>query len=141
MNKVTICGYLGKDFELSYTENQQAYARTYIAVSEKRRNKDTGEIIEHTDWLPIIIFGKKAEIAEDYLKCGDRFLGEGRISTYSYINQNGIKNYGWHIIINKFEFIHEKRNNEKNYMQPQEQNYIQEQVKQIQKIANSEEEF
>ncbi|EAK0768211.1 single-stranded DNA-binding protein [Campylobacter lari] len=140
MNKVTICGYLGRDFEFSYTENQQACVRTHIAVSEKRRNKDTNEITEYTDWLPIVIFGKKAEIANQYLKCGDRFLGEGRISTYSYINQSGIKSYGWHIIINNFEFIHEKRNNEN--MQPQEQNYTQEQIKHIQNnVEISEEEF
>ncbi|MDA3967379.1 single-stranded DNA-binding protein, partial [Helicobacter sp. WB40] len=80
MNKIILCGYLGKDFELVIGKN--TYAKTSIAISESREKE--GEIVEHTNWIPIIIFGKRAEVAHKYFKKGDKFLGSGKIHTSSF---------------------------------------------------------
>lgn len=106
MNQVNLCGYLGKDFDLNY-KNNIAYAKTSVAVTKviKRENEE----IIRTNWIPIILFGKKAEVIAKYLKKGDRFLGTGEIDTSSYVDENGVKKYSWQVIINNFQFVNDKK--------------------------------
>ncbi|MDA3968048.1 single-stranded DNA-binding protein, partial [Helicobacter sp. WB40] len=80
MNKIILCGYLGKDFELVIGKN--TYAKTSIAISESREKDGQNEV--HTNWFPIIIFGRRAEVAHKYFKKGDKFLGSGKIHTSSF---------------------------------------------------------
>lgn len=106
MNQVNICGYLGRDFDLNY-KNNIAYAKTSVAVTKviKRENEE----VIRTNWIPIILFGKKAEVIVKYLKKGDRFLGTGEIDTSSYVDENGVKKYSWQVIINSFQFVNDKK--------------------------------
>lgn len=108
MNIVTICGNLGADFEVKDTKSGGKVARNSVAITEKRK-ADNGDTIEHTDWIPIVIFGKKAETASTYLRKGDKFLGNGKIYTYTYDDENGNKKYSWQIIVKDFTFVNQKR--------------------------------
>ncbi|TLD85553.1 single-stranded DNA-binding protein [Helicobacter sp. MIT 05-5294] len=108
MNIVTICGNLGADFEVKDTKSGGKVARNSVAITEKHK-ADNGDTIEHTDWIPIVIFGKKAETASTYLRKGDKFLGNGKIYTYTYDDENGNKKYGWQVIIQNFTFVNQKR--------------------------------
>ncbi|EAI8568543.1 single-stranded DNA-binding protein [Campylobacter sp. TTU-622] len=108
MNQVNLCGYLCKDFEIKYTPKGSAFAKTTLAVSENRRNKENGEYETQTSWIPLILFGRRAEVAHQYLKKGDRFLGTGKIVTSAYSDQNGNVRYGWQVVISSFEFIEKK---------------------------------
>lgn len=115
MNQVTICGYLGKDFQLSIVGkdkegNDRFCAKNSLAISETKKIKKGNDLSQttHTDWIPITIFGKKAEIANTYLKKGDKFLGTGKIFTNTYQDKEGQMRYGWQVIINHFEFVHKE---------------------------------
>lgn len=114
MNQVNLCGYLGKDFELKYTPNGSAFAKTTLAVSENRRNAN-GEYETQTNWIPIVMFGRKAEVVNQYIKKGDRFLGTGKIVTSSYTDQYGNIRYGWQVAIYSFEFIEKKAEQNQDY--------------------------
>lgn len=107
MNQVNLCGYLGKDFELRYTPNGIIFVRSSLAISENYKNQN-GESESQTNWIPIVIFGKRAEVANQYLKKGDKFLGTGKIVTSSYTDQNGTTRYGWQVVIKSFEFVNLK---------------------------------
>lgn len=108
MNIITICGNLGADFEVKNTKSGGVVARNSVAITEKHKTNN-GDTIEHTDWIPITIFGKRAETASAYLKKGDKFLGNGKIYTYTYDDENGNKRYGWQVIIQNFTFVTQKK--------------------------------
>ncbi|ECL7558373.1 single-stranded DNA-binding protein [Campylobacter jejuni] len=110
MNQVTLCGYLGRDFELNYTSNKNAFAKSSLAITEVYKNQK-GENEFRTNWIPIVLFGRKAELVSQYLKKGDRFLGTGKIVTSVYTDQNGTNRYSWQVVINSFEFINPKEEN------------------------------
>lgn len=131
MNQVTLCGYLVRDFEYLtqkiYEQDRDAKThspvkmpltvRNFLAISQNYSIKEYSNHsnntyntvnIEHTDFIPIVLFGKKAETALTYLKKGDKFLGTGKIKTSSYINEHNEKKYTWQVIINQFEFVNGK---------------------------------
>lgn len=116
MNQVTICGYLGKDFEMNVVgkdkEGNDFYcAKNSLGISETKKIKNGNDLIEttHTDWIPITIFGKKAQTANNYLKKGDKFLGVGKIYTSTWPDkETGETRYGWQVIIKNFEFVHKE---------------------------------
>ncbi|MBZ7963303.1 single-stranded DNA-binding protein [Campylobacter sp. W0049] len=117
MNHVTLCGYLGKDFELIKKGEKSSIAKSTLAVSETKKDEN-GNLIETTNWIPIVIFGKKADIAFQYLKKGDRFLGEGKILTSAFQDQNGNIRYSWQVIIYRFEFVNNKKELKPNIENP-----------------------
>ena len=109
MNQVNLCGYLGKDFEMKITSSGSAFSKTTLAVSENRKN-EKGEYEIYTSWIPIVLFGCKAEVANQYMKKGDHFLGTGKIVTSSYTDQYGNTRYGWQVVVSFFKFIEKKQN-------------------------------
>jgi single-strand DNA-binding protein len=77
VNKAIIVGTLGQDPEVRYTANGSAVANISVATNETWRDKATGEAQERTEWHRIVMFGKLAEIAQQYLKSGnDRYSTE-----------------------------------------------------------------
>lgn len=122
MNQVTLCGYLTKDFEEIQTQNT-TIARNFLAISEiyKSKEANTTTTKEYTDFIPIVLFGKKAEIALKYLSRGDKFLGTGKIKTSSYTDEStGQTRYTWQVIINQFEFVNGKKPQNENHSQTKE---------------------
>ena len=106
MNQITLCGNLGKDFEVSKSKNGNSIAKGSLAITEKR--KVGNDTYEHTNWFPIIIFGKKADVAAHYFKKGDKFLAAGKIYTYEYEDAQKVKKYGWQVIVRDFVFVNYK---------------------------------
>ena len=127
MNKVTLFGRLGKDFELQRFDNDVIVAKNSLAITKKFINKD-GDKVEHTDWLPITLFGKGAENANKYLKKGDKFLCEGEVNTNKYKDKDGKEGYYWQVIVKKFHFVDSKKDSEeKNTIPPAPQDQDQNQ--------------
>lgn len=122
MNQVTLCGNLGKDFELFFTQNGIAYAKNSLAITKKTSKKEGNEIIttSHTDWIPLTIFGRKAEIATKHLKKGDKFLCNGEIYTSTY-ERNGQIKYAWEVLVRNFEFVNSKAKEIQNIQAPQQE--------------------
>lgn len=100
VNKVIIIGHLGQDPDLRYMPNGNAVTNITVATSEIWRDKQTGETKEKTEWHRIVIFGKIAEIAGEYLKKGSQVYIEGALQTRKWKDQAGIEKYITEIIVN-----------------------------------------
>ena len=91
MNKVILCGNLGRDAEVRYTRGGAAVSSFSIATTENWTSKD-GEKHEQTEWHRIVLWGKSAEALEPYLKKGKQILVEGRLQTRQW-EKDGQKHY------------------------------------------------
>ena len=80
VNKVILVGRLGRDPEARYTANQQPICSFAVATSRRYKDKE-GNNQEQTEWHNISMFGKLAEIGNQYLKKGSQVYLEGRLQT------------------------------------------------------------
>jgi single-strand DNA-binding protein len=110
LNKVQLIGNLGADPEIRYTPNGTAVANIRVATAENRKNKE-GEWEERTEWHRIVLYGRQAETAKDYLRKGNKVYLEGRIETRSWEDQNGQKHYVTEVIGNDLIFLEPKGQN------------------------------
>lgn len=99
INKVILIGYLGQNPDMRYIPNGNAVANITLATSENWRDKNTGEIKEKTEWHRIVLFGKLAEIAGEYLRKGSQVYIEGSLQTRKWQDQNGQEKYITEIIV------------------------------------------
>ncbi|KZI02794.1 single-stranded DNA-binding protein, partial [Escherichia coli] len=98
INKVILVGRLGNDPEVRYIPNGGAVANLQVATSESWRDKQTGEIREQTEWHRVVLFGKLAEVAGEYLHKGEQVYIEGQLRTRSW-EDNGITRYVTEILV------------------------------------------
>lgn len=103
MNKVILCGNLGADPELRYTQSQKPVCNLSVATTEYRE-KD-GEKQEFTEWSKVVIWGQQAENCSKYLSKGRSVLVEGRLQTRSWENKEGQKQYTTEIVAQNVQFI------------------------------------
>ena len=80
VNKVMLVGRLGQDPDVRYMPNETAVCNFSLATSRRYKNKD-GERVENTEWHRVVMFGKLAEIAKEYVKKGSQIYIEGRLQT------------------------------------------------------------
>ncbi|MCG9598782.1 single-stranded DNA-binding protein [Vibrio sp. Isolate25] len=99
VNKVIIMGNLGQDPEVKYTANGSAVANITVATSESWRDKNTGEQREKTEWHRIVLFGKTAEVAGEYLRKGSQVYIEGQLQTRKWQDQNGQDRYTTEVVV------------------------------------------
>jgi single-strand DNA-binding protein len=102
VNKVIILGNLGKDPEVRFMPNGGGVANLTIATSETWKDKQTGEQKEKTEWHRVVMFGKLAEIAGEYLKKGSKVYIEGALQTRKWANQQGQDQYTTEIVVQGF---------------------------------------
>ena len=105
VNKAIIVGTLGRDPEIKYTANGSAVVNINVATNESWRDKNTGEMQERTEWHRIVMFGKLAEIAAQYLKKGSQAYFEGRLQTRKWQDQNGQDRYTTEIVANEMQML------------------------------------
>ncbi|EPW8718409.1 single-stranded DNA-binding protein [Klebsiella pneumoniae] len=98
INKVILVGHLGNDPEVRYIPNGGAVANLQVATSESWRDKQTGEMREQTEWHRVVLFGKLAEVAGEYLRKGAQVYIEGQLRTRSW-EDNGITRYVTEILV------------------------------------------
>ena len=98
VNKVILVGNLGQDPEVRYMPNGGAVANITLATSESWRDKATGEQKEKTEWHRVVLFGKLAEVAGEYLRKGSQVYIEGKLQTREW-EKDGIKRYTTEIIV------------------------------------------
>lgn len=99
LNKVELIGNLGADPELRYLQNGGVVANLNIATSESWKDKTTGEKKEKTEWHRVVIFGKLAEIAGEYLRKGSKVFIEGALQTRKWQDQAGVDRYTTEIVV------------------------------------------
>ena len=105
VNKVIIIGRLGKDPEVRFMPNGGAVANITVATSEKWKDKQSGEQEEKTEWHRLVLFGKLAEIAGEYLTKGSNAYFEGQLQTRKWTNQQGQDQYTTEIVLQGFNGV------------------------------------
>jgi len=100
VNKVILVGNLGQDPEVRYMPNGGAVANITLATSESWRDKQTGETKEKTEWHRVVLFGKLAEVAGEYLRKGSQVYIEGSLQTRKWTDQAGVEKYTTEVVVN-----------------------------------------
>ncbi len=123
INKVILIGHVGKDPEVRYMPNGGAVANLTLATSESWRDKQSGEQKEITEWHRVVIFGKLAEIAGEYLRKGSQVYIEGQLRTRKWQDQSGQDRYTTEVAVNVggvMQMLGGKRDNDKAVEQKQQ---------------------
>lgn len=103
-NKITIVGYLGRDPELRYTPQGTAFCRLSVATTEKRKNI-AGKVEDLTTWFRVTLWGRQAEVANEYLSKGRQVYIEGRLRVDEYTDREGHPQVSIEVTANDIQFI------------------------------------
>jgi len=87
VNKVILVGNCGRDPEIRYLPSGQAVANVSVATSSRRKDKNSGETIEDTQWHRVTFYDRLAEIAGEYVKKGRPIYVEGRLKYGTYVDK------------------------------------------------------
>nr|DAZ68542.1 MAG TPA: Single strand binding protein [Caudoviricetes sp.] len=99
VNRVTILGNLGNDPEVKHTASGSAIANLTVATSESWSDKATGEKREAVEWHRVVLFGKLAEVAGEYLRKGSQVYIEGQLRTRKWTDNSGVEKYTTEIVV------------------------------------------
>jgi len=107
LNKVLLIGHLGGDPESRFTTSGSAVANFNIATNESWRSAE-GESKEKTEWHRVVLFGKMAETAAEYMKKGQLVYVEGRLQTRSWEDKDQVKRYTTEVLCDSFTMLGRK---------------------------------
>jgi single-strand DNA-binding protein len=99
-NKVQLIGHVGNAPEIVNLESGKKLAKFSIATNETYKN-NKGEKITDTQWHNIIAWGKTAELIETYVPKGKEIGVEGKLTSRSYEDKDGIKKYITEVVCNE----------------------------------------
>lgn len=105
MNRAILCGNLGADPELRFTQGGQAVLSIRLATEDQWLDRQTGEQKKRTDWHSVVVWGKRGEGLAKHLAKGSKILVEGSIQTSSYDDRDGNKRYKTEIIASNVELL------------------------------------
>src|SRR5204862_7753464 len=91
VNKVILVGNVGKDPEVRYLENNVAVAKFSLATTESYKDRTTGNKVEQVEWHNIVMWRGLAEVAEKYVRKGNKLYIEGKLRTRTYGEENNKK--------------------------------------------------
>jgi single-strand DNA-binding protein len=108
LNKVMLIGNLGRDPEVRSTPSGQPVATFTLATNRRWKDKN-GQRQEQTEWHNIVVWGKQAEIAGQYLTKGKQIYLEGRLQTRSWDDrQSGEKKYRTEVVCDNFQMLSQR---------------------------------
>ncbi len=111
LNKLLLIGYVGADPEIRTLQGGQSVANVTLATTERGyKTRDGRDIPERTEWHNLVIWGKSAEVAENYVKKGTQLYVEGKIRTRSW-DDNGVTRYRTEVLVDNFEILGRKSDN------------------------------
>lgn len=106
VNKIILLGNVGRDPEVRYLDTGVAVATFALATTERGYTLPNGtQVPERTDWHNIVLWRGLAEVAEKYVRKGDKLYIEGKIRTRSYDDKNGIQRYITEIFADNMEML------------------------------------
>lgn len=118
VNKVSLIGTLGRDPEVRYLPNGNAVANISLATDESYTDKNTGQKVEQTEWHRLTIYGRLAEICQQYLRKGSRAYFEGKLRTREW-EKDGVKRYTTEIICNDMMMLDPRQDGQQGGYQAQ----------------------
>jgi len=99
VNKVFLVGNLGHDPEPRQTGNGNTVVNFNLATDESYKDRQTGQLVPKTEWHRVVMFGKIAEIAGQYLRKGSKVYIEGKLQTRKWQGQDGQDRYTTEILV------------------------------------------
>jgi len=106
VNKVILVGNCGRDPEIRYLPSGQAVANVSVATSSRRKDKNSGEMVEDTQWHRVTFYDRLAEIAGEYVKKGRPIYVEGRLKYGTYVDKaTGIEKSTVDIIATEMQLL------------------------------------
>lgn len=108
LNKVTLIGNLGADPETRFMPDGTAVTNASVATTESWKDRETGEKEERTEWHRVVFFGRKAEVAAEYLKKGSQVYLEGSNRTRKWTDKDGVVRYPTEVHINVMKMLGKK---------------------------------
>jgi single-strand DNA-binding protein len=106
-NSVQLIGNLGADPEVKKFDNGKMLARLKVATNESYYNQK-GEKVQDTQWHNVTVWGKTAEIAEKYLNKGQEIALEGKLTTNTWEDKEGVKRYSTEIVASELLMLGKK---------------------------------
>ena len=106
-NKVQLIGNLGNDPEVITLDSGKKLAKFSIATNENYKNAQ-GEKVTETQWHNVVVWNKTAEIVEKYLSKGNDVAVEGKLTTRSYEDKEGVKKYITEVVVNELLMLGSK---------------------------------
>lgn len=105
VNKVILIGNCGRDPDVRYLPSGQAVANVSVATSTRRKDKNTGESIEDTQWHRVTFYDRLAEIAGEYVRKGRPIYVEGRLKYGKYTDQAGVERNTVDIVATEMQLL------------------------------------
>lgn len=105
INKVILIGNLGADPDTRYTGSGTAICTLSLATTESWVDKNSGQKQERTEWHRVKVFGKLAEICQEYLQKGRQVYIEGSLRTDKYTGKDGVERYSTDIIASNMQML------------------------------------
>ncbi len=112
VNKVILVGNLGRVPEIRHMPSGEAVCTLSVATSETWKDKTTGERKEATEWHKVVLFGRLAEVAEQYLYKGASVYIEGSLRTRKWTDKGGQERYTTEIRADVMKMLGGKRDEE-----------------------------
>ena len=106
-NSVRLIGNLGAAPEVKNLEKGNKLAKLSLATNETYTNQK-GEKVTETQWHNLVVWGKQADIVEKYLTKGSEIAVEGKLTSRSYTDKEGVKKYFTEIVVNDFLMLDKK---------------------------------
>ncbi len=105
VNKVILVGNCGRDPEIRYLPSGQAVANVSVATTSRRKDRNSGETVEDTQWHRVTFYDRLAEIAGEYVKKGRPIYVEGRLKYGKYTDQSGVEKNTVDIIATELQLL------------------------------------
>lgn len=103
-NKIILVGNLGRDPEMRYTPQGTPVCSFSLATNERRKDK-TGELVDHTTWFRVTLWGRQAETASQYLTKGRPVYIEGRLRVEEWTDRDGKSRHTLEVNATDMQFI------------------------------------
>ena len=105
VNKVILVGNCGRDPEIRYLPSGGAVANVSVATTSRRKDRNSGEFIEETQWHRVTFFERLAEIVGEYVKKGSPIYVEGRLTYRKFTDKDGIEKTATDIIASEMQLL------------------------------------
>jgi len=106
-NSVRLMGFLGNDPEVKTISEKKKVANVSIATNDSYKN-DKEEKVEETQWHNLVMWDRLAGLAESYLRKGSEISIEGKLTSRSYTDKEGIKRYVTEILVSDVQMLGKK---------------------------------
>lgn len=103
-NRVLLMGNMTRDPEVRYTPTGTAVADLGLAVNESYKNK-AGEMVENTVFVDVVVWGRQAETAAEYLRKGSPVFVEGRLQLDQWESPQGEKRSKLRVRADRVQFL------------------------------------